>query len=289
MHNHRTPFIIMKLAGHPAGEKSPHGHPGQHSSPAEAMQGRRSPMHCFFLLQSGTVLVEIGSKSYLIKEKELVIVPAGQIFTVKYFENAHGFMGGFSTQFISGTHTAENALSKYDFLRIWGSPKIELSEEEFSRQLHLFNRIYEEYRSLSPQHEIIKAYLAAILTEADIIYKQTLKEVTGHNNSLCNKFLETLFKYAENCEYHLASDYARMLGISPNHLNKVVKCATGKSASAWIDEARILKAKNLLVSTTLPLSEIAARCGIMDQSYFARKFRQHEGISPSEYRQQNIK
>jgi AraC-like DNA-binding protein len=41
----------------------------------------------------------------------------------------------------------------------------------------------------------------------------------------------------------------------------------------------------LLRTTTLPLSEIAAKVGIMDQSYFARKFKQYYSITPSEYRQ----
>ena len=82
------------------------------------------------------------------------------------------------------------------------------------------------------------------------------------------------------------NDYAAKLSISPNHLNKVVKGNTGKSPSTWIEEAIILKAKMLLKCTNLHLSEVAAKVGIMDQSYFARKFKQHEGITPSEYRQQ---
>ena len=81
------------------------------------------------------------------------------------------------------------------------------------------------------------------------------------------------------------NDYAAKLNISPNHLNKVVKGTTGKSTSNWIEEAIMLKAKMLLKCTGLHLSEIAAKVGIMDQSYFARKFKQHEGITPSEYRQ----
>ncbi len=66
--------------------------------------------------------------------------------------------------------------------------------------------------------------------------------------------------------------------------DKVVKKATGKSPSVWIDEAVIQKAKLLLRTTSVPLSEIAARVGIMDQSYFARKFKQYQFITPSEYR-----
>jgi AraC-like DNA-binding protein len=94
-----------------------------------------------------------------------------------------------------------------------------------------------------------------------------------------------LFSEADGTPAGQVADYARQLNITPNHLNKIVKGATGKSTSAWIEEAVMQRAKALLATTDLPLSEIAARTGIMDQSYFARKFKKHEGVSPSEFRQ----
>lgn len=242
-------------------------------------------MHHFFFLLSGTVLVETGEKTYLIKERNLVVIPSGQLFSIKYFENATGYMGGFTNLFISGQHTAENPISRYDFLRIWGSPKIELSQEDYSRQIPLFNRIYEEFTSMSPDMEIIKAYMRTILTEADAIYRQTISKVQMQNNSICNRFLDELFNRGDDTPKLSVNGYAGILSISPNHLNKVVKATTGKSPSTWIEEAVILKAKLLLKCTSLPLSEVAARAGILDQSYFARKFKQHEGMTPSEYRQ----
>ena len=277
----RESFIIRKLGEqqqqHP--QHQPHNHTAH---AAHAVAPSRSPIHYFFFLQSGTVLAEIGGKTYLIKEHELVVIPAGQVFTIKYFEQAQGYMGGFSTAFISGT--SENAIAKYDFLRIWGSPKIELGEEAFSRQIPLFDRIYQEYTSPHPNPDIIRAYLTVILTEADVIYRNTIKEVTSHNNSICNRFLDELFSHTGNLNLPVA-EYAQKLGITPNHLNKVVKAYTGKSPSVWIEEAIIIQAKMLLKGTSLPLSEVAAKIGIMDQSYFSRKFRQHEGMTPSEYRQ----
>jgi len=287
-------FTIRKLvagAAYPNGAGGdPHIHPGREGgmghNPSHhgSISPTRSPIHYFFFLIKGTVLVEIGGKTYLVKEHELVIIPSGQMFSIKYFENAEGYMGGFGTTFISGINTTGNAIAKYDFLRIWGSPKIELGKDAFSRQIPLFDRIYEEYTSPQPNAEIIKAYLTVILTEADAIYRSTIKEVISHNNGICNRFLNELFKGSANRNIPV-TEYARKLGITPNHLNKVVKGTTGKSPSVWIEEAIIQEAKLLLKGTDLPLGEIAAKVGIMDQSYFARKFRQHEGMTPSEYRQ----
>lgn len=276
-------FVIKKLGeaqGHPMARLvAPHNHPGSTSIPT------RSLLHHFFFLLSGTVLIETGEKTYLIKERNLVVIPSGQMFSIKYFENAIGYMGGFTNLFLSEHNSAENPISRYDFLRIWGSPKIELSQEDYSRQIPLFNRIYEEFTSQTPNMEIIKAYLYTILTEADAIYKQTISKIQIQNSSISNRFLDELFNKDYDSPKLSVNGYAEILNISPNHLNKVVKATTGKSPSIWIEEAIILKAKLLLKCTTLPLSEVAAKSGILDQSYFARKFKQHTGVTPSEYRQ----
>lgn len=265
-------FVIRKLQSS-VSNRQPHpmGHPGV-------------PMHHFFFLQNGTVLVDIGEKTYLIQAHQLVIIPAGQVFRVRYYEGSEGYMGGFQNNFILCESTVENPLSRFDFLRIWGSPKIDLDITSYNRFNLLFSRIYQEYDSENCSNEIIKAYINALLVEADIIYKRTIKDIVASNNSLCNKFLEMVFK-GDNPNISLA-ECAGKLNISPNHLNKVVKKASGKSPSVWIEEAIIIKAKILLKTTSLPLSEVAAKVGILDQSYFARKFKQHEGITPSEFRGQ---
>ena len=284
IHHQEHLFIIRKLEGannfqHP---HTQHPHPHAHFGGGQsAMPPVRMPMHYFFFLLSGTVLAEIGGKTYLIKEKELVIIPAGQVFLIKYFENSNGYMGGFHPRLFAN----ENLLVKYDFLRVWGSPKIELDEVSFSRQLPIFNRMYEEFSAGCSDLEIIRAYLSVVLAEADAIYRTTVREVSLHNNSLCSRFLDLLFSGDAKSQVRTSSEYAAALNITPNHLNKIVKGATGKSPSVWIEEAILQRAKMLLSTTDLPLGEIAAMTGINDQSYFARKFKKHEGISPSEYRQ----
>ena len=270
IHHQEHLFIIRKLGG------SRKGHPVHSDVPAH-----RSPVHYFFFLVSGTVLAEIGGRTYLIKEKELVVIPAGQVFSIKYFENSQGYMGGFHPRLFAN----ENLLAKYDFLRVWGSPKIELDEISFSRQLPLFDRMYEEFSEGCRDLEIIRAYLSVVLAEADAIYRSTVRVFSLHNNSLCSRFLDLLFSGDAKSQVRTSSEYAAALNITPNPLNKIVKGATGKSPSVWIEEAIIQRAKMLLSTTDLPLGEIAAMTGINDQSYFARKFKKPEGISPSEYRQ----
>ena len=311
----------MELTGSPRGGKSPHGYPGhpasphpaghhpatehpaahhpaEHHQPTEhpalhhpaterpAALPRRSPMHCFIFLVSGTILAEIGGNTCLIKEHQLAIIPEGQSFTIKYYDKACGYMGGFTTQFLSNRNQSESLLSEYEFLNKWVTPRIELDQLSFSRQLTLFQRIYEEFSAPGHSTAIIKAYLNAILAESLSLYEKASRDISLQNNSICNRFLEELFNNRRGEKPLSVNEYAQILHITPNHLNKVVKGATGKSTSAWIEEAVMLKAKILLKGTDLPLGEVAAKVGIMDQSYFTRKFKLHTGVTPSDYRKE---
>ncbi len=269
-------FVILKL-----GEDVRQKHGGNTHHMNKYASGM--PLHSFFFLFGGTVLVDIMDRTYLIQEHQLVIIPQGQHFRIRYFENCTGYMGGFDANFAKESADSGGVLRGLDFIRLWGSPKIELDNCSFMRLKVLFDRIYDEYGLGVKNNEIIKVYLSAILVEADAVYKQTKSTIIAHNNSICTKFLEMLFK-GETLKMQV-KEYAKVLNVTPNHLNKIVKNSTGKSPSTWIDEAILQKARMLLRTTTLPLSEIAAKVGIMDQSYFARKFKQYYSITPSEYRQ----
>ncbi|MBE6912386.1 MAG: helix-turn-helix domain-containing protein [Ruminococcaceae bacterium] len=65
---------------------------------------------------------------------------------------------------------------------------------------------------------------------------------------------------------------------------RVFKEKFGTTPNKYINELRINKAKALLTSTNMPMSEIATYCGFNTEHYFSRAFKLHEKISPNEYR-----
>ena len=80
------------------------------------------------------------------------------------------------------------------------------------------------------------------------------------------------------------SYYADKIGISGNYLSRLVKNATGRSVGAWVDIARIQRAKRLLSETRLSVIDVASAVGLEDQSYFSRFFRKETGVTPSAFR-----
>jgi AraC family transcriptional activator of pobA len=89
----------------------------------------------------------------------------------------------------------------------------------------------------------------------------------------------------EECRrVHAVAEYARLLAVTPGHLNDLAKVATGRTASALIDARLALEAKRLLAHSDAPVAEIAADLGFRDASYFGRFFRRHAEQSPGAFR-----
>lgn len=77
---------------------------------------------------------------------------------------------------------------------------------------------------------------------------------------------------------------ARICSVSESHLSSAFKKATGTTVTDYINQTRVHQALLLLNSTSLPIGEIASRCGFYDANYFSRIFRRLQGMSPREYR-----
>jgi AraC-like DNA-binding protein len=94
------------------------------------------------------------------------------------------------------------------------------------------------------------------------------------------KYIEANYREKNFCVQTVADHF----GISFSNLSHQFKSNTGKNISAFISELKLAYAKELLVTTRLRVSKIAADLGYFQSSSFIRKFRQIEGITPKEYR-----
>ena len=77
---------------------------------------------------------------------------------------------------------------------------------------------------------------------------------------------------------------AQDLGVSTEHLCRVLKRHTGLTFVTLLRRTRVRAACRLLQTTTLSMKEIANRAGFSSASRFDRNFKTVCGVSPSEYR-----
>lgn len=93
------------------------------------------------------------------------------------------------------------------------------------------------------------------------------------------KEVEKNYKHERNVTF-----YADKLCISPKYLSSVIHNVSGKYATEWIDGYVILEAKALLKSNGNTIKEICNKLNFANQSFFAKYFKQHTGLTPKEYR-----
>lgn len=80
------------------------------------------------------------------------------------------------------------------------------------------------------------------------------------------------------------SFYARRLGISATHLNRLTRAATGASVQEQIAQRVLEAARRDLVFTPTPVQAIAYSLGFSDPAYFNRFFRRRTGTTPGAFR-----
>jgi len=124
--------------------------------------------------------------------------------------------------------------------------------------------------------------LIAVFTELKIFVGSSKPSISNSAYLITEQYKKNLSQYIY--EKQKITDYAEMMAISPNHLNKCVKTTTGKSAIDLLNEMLLLEAKVLLKQTDLTVTEIAYKLGKNEIGNFARFFKSQTGMRPSEYR-----
>lgn len=79
-------------------------------------------------------------------------------------------------------------------------------------------------------------------------------------------------------------ELAERVYLSTSRYSHLFRQMKGVSPGQYLQQFRIGKARELLISSNLSVGEIAARCGFDDLFYFSNLFRRLTGISPRGYR-----
>lgn len=78
-------------------------------------------------------------------------------------------------------------------------------------------------------------------------------------------------------------DLARIGGVTPRHMIRSFRKATGLPPHAWLRQIRVERARAMLAGDR-PIAEIALAAGFADQPHFTKAFRKMLGTTPGRYR-----
>ena len=132
-------------------------------------------------------------------------------------------------------------------------------------------------------YDEIEAYLNQLIM---------IGEHIGNDSTLTEseESIGTLIKYyiKNNLSRKLTlNDIAFNLHCSTVTLTEHFKAEFGITIVEYLTKKRMQLSEKLLISTDLPLREVAASSGFSDVEYFSRTFKRHHGVSPATWRREN--
>lgn len=192
--------------------------------------------------------------------------------------------------FIQGVSLARD-IRQYNFFSYAVHEALHLSEEEERVVTSLLADVTRESRLATDifSHTIIIKQVELILSYCNRFYhRQFLTRRQAGNQHLVHfeQLLDDYFDHAEKGYRGIpsVSFFADRLNLSANYLSDMLRSTTGQSAQQHIQQKLIEKAKALLGSTELSVSEIAYQLGFEYPQSFSKFFRNKTSATPKEFR-----
>jgi AraC-like DNA-binding protein len=236
----------------------------------------------FIFLTKGNSIRSKGLDTYNFDANTFFFLPAYEITTHEYFsEDVEGYYCHFSMDLLTSDYKLKDLLTDFPFLNFNCYPLVTINHETKDLVLPLIQRLETEYKAGAKcRYDILRTYLITLFTELKPFVTTTSSLSNSSAYQITEQFKKALSQYIY--EKQKITEYADMLAVSPNHLNKCVKSITGKSAHDLLSEMILLEAKVLLKQTSLSVSEIAYQIGRSEISDFARFFKSKTGMKPGE-------
>jgi AraC family transcriptional regulator, transcriptional activator of pobA len=238
---------------------------------------RHARLHQVLLIEKGGGEATLDGRVHPLKPMHMVNVPVGDVHGFSFLPGTQGWVLTIAVEVLDETLLAPEGL------------RAALSHAAVMRGTRairaLMQQIFAEHagRRFARAH-VLRALSAALI---GLVARELAGEgaASGAADSELVRRFEALLE-AHHLKRWSVADYAKALAVTPTHLNRVTRAATGDTASHLILNRMIREARRNLVYTNLPVSTIAYALGFDDPAYFSRVYAAATGLSPRAFRTQ---
>ncbi|MBR4705281.1 MAG: helix-turn-helix domain-containing protein [Paludibacteraceae bacterium] len=165
---------------------------------------------------------------------------------------------------------------------IYIHPVWHMSAEKVQGVIRYFDLLREVVASQNRTATMLLIHSLFHFLAGDIANTKMHAPSMSRNEEITGRFMHLVDAHCE--QQHSLDWYADQLCLSTRYVANTVKETLGIPASSFIERALMQRAKTLLISTTMPIQEIAEMLGFQNQSHFGTFFKRHEGLSPAAFR-----
>lgn len=242
-----------------------------------------SNFYTLLVIEKGEGNVVIDNNRKTIDDAQVIIIKPHCITEIKIDREAQGKIICFTEDFFSLRYN-NNILNQFSFFNGETLSAMTISEDNSSYLYTLLSFMCTEFNNLRKVSiNALRSYLNILLIELERIHSP-LK--TAHTINPAREKVQLFQKLiAKNFKTNkMPSEYAEMLNLSTNYLNKICKKTLGQTSGDLIRKHLILEAQRLLHYTNLSISEIAYELGFEHASYFITFFKKGTNQTPEKYR-----
>lgn len=233
-----------------------------------------------------------GRQYYDYQDGTVVCFAPGQVTDIEMDPNvrpaAHGLL--FHPDLIRGTALGQE-IRRYTFFSYETNEALHLSEQERQTVMDCLGKIEAELEHAIDKHSrrLITANIGLLLDYCMRFYERQFTTRSEVNKDIMIRFEQLLDEYFDGDtpqQEGLPSVkyFADKVCLSPNYFGDMIRRQTGQTASEYIQNKLVDRAKEALLSSGKTMSQIAYDLGFQYPQHFSRMFKRIAGCTPNEFR-----
>lgn len=237
---------------------------------------RHARLHQILLIERGGGEAILDERTVRLRPMQAINVPVGEIHGFRFVPGTQGWVVTLAAEMLDQVLEPSQGLR-----RVLAQARVMTGTAPMRAAMR---QIFAEFdgRAFARAH-ILRGLCAVLL---GLVARERAEggetQDTRADSRLFHRFEALLERHF--LQHWTVADYAARLAITPTHLSRVTRAASGQAASAVIAERIVREARRNLVYTNLPVSTIAYALGFEDPAYFSRLFTKATGASPRAFR-----
>jgi len=232
-----------------------------------------------------------GQNYYDFGEGGLVFTAPNQTFESPDENATSGYILLIHPDFLL-SYSIARKIRQYGFFSYSANEALHLSDKERATIMSIFKIIDDELNSRIDDfsQDIVISQIELLLNYSNRFYKRQFITRKAANSDLLQK-LEAILDDYFNDDKSLRQGIptvqylSEQLNISASYLSDMLRSYTGQNAQQHIHSKLVEKAKEILSTSNLSVSEIAYQLGFEHPQSFSRLFKTKTNLSPLEFRQ----
>ena len=250
-------------------------------------EARRMNFILIALCTKGQVEYSLDTQSHTVRPGELLVISERHV--VNNYASSPDFEGLAMILSVDFFREVINDVADLSavFLLARSKPVMALSEHEMRIFTNYFYTIKDRIESVNNHFRkaLVRTLLLALLYDmSNVVYQfqQTTDQRLKRGDIIFTRFIKMVEEYCGR--ERRVSWYAGQLGITPKYLSETVKEVSRRTPNEWIDNYVIVELRVLLKNTTKSIKQITEEMHFPNQSFLGKYFKEHVGMSPSEFR-----